>query len=74
MHTWKQSESFKQHARHFSTVSLNLEGTEQSPTGGHEREPELVQVPSAVVNETRHKEREMVLRMSCIVGGTLKRV
>jgi hypothetical protein len=40
---------------------------EQSPTGGHEREPELVQVPAAAVMETRESKGKSVVKISCIV-------
>ena len=44
---------------------------EQSPTGGHEREPELVQVPAAAVKETRESKGKNVVKVSCIVGNRL---
>jgi hypothetical protein len=50
-HAVKQGWSFKQQARQVCTAVSNFEGLEQSPTGGHAREPELLQVPSAAVED-----------------------
>jgi hypothetical protein len=41
---------------------------EQSPTGGHEREPELVQIPAAAVKEKRESKGKSVVEISCIVS------
>jgi hypothetical protein len=44
---------------------------EQSPTGGHEREPELVQVPAAAVKEQRESKGKSVVKISRIVDKVL---
>jgi hypothetical protein len=44
---------------------------EQSPTGGHERAPELEQVPDAVVKGKSESERERAVRTNPIVGNHL---
>ncbi len=62
--------SFKQHALQVSVRVLNFEGVEQSPTGGHEREPELEHVPAAAMR--RGREREIVAKVSCILYSTCK--
>lgn len=66
-HVWKQGASFMQQARQFWTWVSYLGVVEQSPTGGHEREPELVQVPAAAVKEKRESKGKSVEQVSCIV-------
>jgi hypothetical protein len=60
-----------QHALQFWTVVSYLPGTEQSSAGGHERAPEVEQVPAAEVKGRRKREKERDARMSCIVCGAL---
>jgi hypothetical protein len=59
-----------QQALQFWTEVSNLGGREQSPTGGHEREPELVQVPEAAAKGRRDSKPKRFARISCILGKT----
>lgn len=50
-----------QQARQFCTVLSYFRGIEQSPTGGHEMELELVQVPAALAAEKKESSGKSVV-------------
>jgi hypothetical protein len=65
----EQSALFMQHHLQFWKVVSNLRGAEQSPTGCHERERELVQLPAAAAVKD---QTTMVAWISCTVGNALE--
>ena len=58
-----------QQARQFCTAVGYLAAVEQSPTGGHDLEPELVQVPAAEVRDRRASKGNSVEYVNCILNN-----